>query len=458
MVRSLRWRLQLWYALLLLLTIAGLSGFLFMLLRRARLQEVDGDLLSCARILEGALRGLPPPDAPLPPPEHAVARALSLPSGRQVGEEAYFTVWDEYGRVLRSQGGPDERPELPDGPEPMFQVQGHGREVVLRGPRRSLILVGRPMGRVEAGLGASAWQIGLTGLAVWLAGLAGGWWLSREALRPLKAITAAAEEISAANLSRRIGAAEADSELGQLAAVLNRTFDRLAAALEQQARFTADASHEMRTPLTVILSQIDLALSRQRGVSEYREALEVCRRAARRMRSLAESLLALARFDVGAAQLDLGPCDLGELAAGCVEMAAPLAAERGLTLEAELPALMVRADAERVAQVVTNLVANAVYYNRPGGKVRVEASSVEGWAELRVVDTGVGIAAEHLPRVFERFYRAGQDRSRDTGGSGLGLAICKSIVEAHGGTIGVESEAGVGTTVRARFPLEGGPG
>jgi heavy metal sensor kinase len=455
MGRSLRWRLQAWYALLLFVTIAGLLGFLYALLDRSRHQEVDGELLADARILEGVLRGLPPPDAP-PPPEGVVERALSLPPGGPHREGTYFAVWEEDGELLRSEGDVGEMPDPPEGPRPVFRHVGHNREVLLRGPRHTLILVGRPMEHVAAGLNAAAWQLGLTGLGVWLLGLAGGWWLSREALRPLEGITNAAEEITAANLTRRIDRAETDSELGQLAGVLNRTFDRLAAALQQQARFTADASHEMRTPLTVILSQIDLALSRERPPEEYRDALEACRRAARRMRSLAESLLTLARFDVGGLPLDLQPCDLGELAAGCVEMAAPMAAERGVVMETELPALMVRADAERVAQVITNLVVNAVLYNRPGGKVRVEASSAGGWAELRVTDSGVGIAREHLPRVFERFYRACPDRSRDTGGSGLGLAICKSIVEAHGGTISVESELGVGTTVRARFPLAPG--
>ena len=283
-----------------------------------------------------------------------------------------------------------------------------------------------------------------------LLGLAGGWWLVGRAIRPIADISATAVKISAGDLSQRINVAEAESELGQLATVLNSTFARLEAAFAQQQQFTADAAHELRTPVSVMLTQTQTALNRERSAAEYRETLEACQRAAQRMRRLIESLLELARLDAGQEPMKRMKFDLSQTARDCVELIRPLADERGVKIHCELPPVECHGDAERLAQVITNLLTNAIQYNQANGEVRISAKLQGSMMLLAVSDTGPGISGEDLPHVFERFYRA--DQSRSTGQTGLGLAISKAIVEAHGGTIEVSSQPGAGTTFTVRLP------
>jgi len=257
-------------------------------------------------------------------------------------------------------------------------------------------------------------------------------------------------KISAGDLSQRINIAEAESELGQLAAVLNSTFARLETAFAQQKQFASDAAHELRTPVTVILTQTQTALAREREAVSYRQTVEACQRAAQRMRRLIESLLELARFDAGQEVLKRMQFDFAQTISDSAELVRTLADERGVKIISDLAPLEITGDAERLAQVVTNLLTNAIQYNRLGGEVRVKLAAANGLAVLEIADTGQGIAPEELPRVFERFYRADQSRT-GAGNAGLGLSICKAIVEAHGGAIEVASEKNAGTTFTVRL-------
>ena len=245
---------------------------------------------------------------------------------------------------------------------------------------------------------------------------------------------------------------QVDRELEELAEVLNETFARLEAAFERQTRFTADASHELRTPLAVVRGQAELALSRPRGPEEYRAALGSCLRASERMAALVDGLLVLARADAG--KLDVGhtPVDFQQVVEETIDLLRPLAETKRLRLETDLHPAIVLGDSSRLTQVVTNLVSNAIQYNRPDGSVRVGLSAEDGRVELTIEDTGAGIASEDCPHLFERFYRVDKARSRARGGYGLGLAICKSVVEAHGGTIGFRTELGRGSVFWVRLP------
>jgi heavy metal sensor kinase len=298
----------------------------------------------------------------------------------------------------------------------------------------------------------AALRLTAVGAAILLFGLAGGWWLVGRAIRPIKDISATAVKISAGDLSQRINVAEAESELGRLATVLNSTFARLEAAFAQQQQFTSDAAHELRTPVSVMLTQTQTALNRERSGAEYRETLEACQRASQRMRKLIESLLELARLDAGQETLKRLRFNLSPMANDCVEIVRPLADGRGVKILSELAPLEITGDSGRLAQVVTNLLTNAIQYNREGGEVRVKLESQGDLVVLTVSDTGRGIPAEDLPRVFERFYRGDKSRTVANGNAGLGLAISKAIVEAHGGTIGVSSRPDVGTTFTVRLP------
>ena len=204
--------------------------------------------------------------------------------------------------------------------------------------------------------------------------------------------------------------------------------------------------------MTVVLTQTQSALARERPVDEYRESLAACQRAAQRMRGLIECLLTLARLDSAEAPAALEACDLDRIADEAVELLRPLAQEQGIALEVELAPALCLANAGQLAQVISNLVSNAIHYNRPGGSVRVTVGSEADTAMLSVRDTGEGIAPDDLPHIFERFYRVDKARTGAQGHSGLGLAITKAIVEAHGGTIEVTSEPGQGSVFKVRLP------
>jgi two-component system, OmpR family, sensor kinase len=530
MHNSLRWRLQAWHALILLMVVAG-SGTAFTLeARRARFDEIDAELLAAARVLEGVLRtrpttaaaregpsgpapprpprgrpgrgGLPPasgpgrrfgdrphPPPPPPPPGEGGPRddrpprasplrpgaadppgdlgprrqPLSLPWSfrdrhEAEGQAPYFVVRAADGTVIRAD--PDDGPLPPDDEgigvewEYRFRSRGALREVTLLGPSSARILVGRPIYRELGGLRRMLWQVALTGAGVFAAGLFGGWWLSARAVQPIAAMSATVAGITAERLSDRIDLRGVDAELASLGSLINTMLGRLETSFDQQARFTADASHELRTPLSVVLANLELALARPRTAESYRETLQTCRRAAQRMAALVDDLLTLARADAGELELRREPFDLGAAAASCVGLLGALADRKGVQLSVAAPesGAPVFGDPERLGRVVTNLVANAVVYNHPGGRVLVTVGVEEDEAVLAVSDTGVGIADEHLPHVFERFYRVDPARSREPGGSGLGLAICKGVVDAHGGTIAVTSAVGRGTTFTVRLP------
>lgn len=376
----------------------------------------------------------------------------------------YFVVFSRDGQVLQ------QSPSAPTVPFPGFRVgedrlpvrvvRGRGlhREVVHVSSFDINVLVGRPLAKDCTAHHRSGLLLTVAGLTVLAAGLVGGWWTSSRAIRPIAAMTAAAESISAQRLSQRIDLQETDNELGQLASVLNGTFDRLQAAFERQTRFTADASHELRTPVAVILAHADLALSRPRSPEEYRTTLDTCRSAARRMKSLIDGLLTLARFDSDADGWQFELLDLMPLTQECIDLVRPLATERGIVIETDLTGVVARVDRTRVSQVITNLLTNAIRYNREGGSVRVTVKSEPsdeqqpGFAILSVADTGIGIAPEELPHIFDRFYQVDKVRSRADGSSGLGLSISQTIVMAHGGTLTAHSEPGAGTTMEVRLP------
>jgi heavy metal sensor kinase len=314
------------------------------------------------------------------------------------------------------------------------------------------MLVGCSVAPEQHELEVTAVNLTVIGAGILVIGLAGGWWFVGRALRPIAAISATAARISAGDLAQRIETVADGSELEQLAAVLNSTFARLETAFAQQKQFASDAAHELRTPVAVMLTQTQTALSRERDAASYRQTVEACQRAAQRMRRLIQSLLELTRFDAGQEALKRLKFDLAGTATDCLETVRTLAEERQVKLMAETQPLVITGDPERLAQVILNLLTNAIQYNRPGGEVRLKLEIDGRLAILQVSDTGKGIAAEDLPRVFERFYRA--EKSRTGGGnSGLGLAICKAIVEAHGGTITAGGSPGVGATFVVRLPV-----
>ncbi|MDP1799607.1 MAG: ATP-binding protein, partial [Planctomycetaceae bacterium] len=370
----------------------------------------------------------------------------------------HFLIWDRDGKVLeKSASAPDlPYPGLHFGnnelPVRLIRQREHWREIVLAGRFDTNVLVGRSLQHDVVMLHRFGGILTLAAVGVLGVGLVGGWWFTGRAIRPLAAMARTAESISVQSLSQRIDVAETDSELGQLAVVLNRTFDRLQASFERQVRFTGDASHELRTPVAVMLAQIELSLSRPRSEQDYRDAMGTCLRASQRMKSLIESLLVLARLDAGAAELVVESISLDQLINEVVELIAPLAEQRRITIAMDLLPVTVMGDRQRLSQVVTNLLTNAVRYNKEEGRIDVVLRDEADSAVVTIHDTGIGIAPEHLPHIFDRFYRVDPARSRSEGSSGLGLAICQSLVAAHHGILSATSTLGEGTTMELRLP------
>ena len=491
--KSIKWRLQLWYGLILVVVLAGFGVTAYQLERNRQFRQVDDELHRRIEVLKGALRRPPPrgsdvgeqpfdrpppgrfPDDGTPGQNPHPLREFHLPAqdahffdssdahnfyfviqsgGKEIAgstnkpQRVFMYVTSTYtgGRVNLLGSSFGSTP-----PPPKMNFFENYREIADVLPSGEVIWVGCSIAPELKELHRTALNLAAVGGLILLIGLAGGWWLVSRSLKPISNISATAVKISAGDLSQRINVAEAESELGQLAAVLNSTYARLEAAFAQQQQFTSDAAHELRTPVAVMLAHAQTALNRERTAPEYRDTVETCQRAAQRMRRLIESLLALARLDAGQEQMKQLQFDFSKTIADCVELVKPIAEERGVKISTELSTLEITGDSERLAQIVTNLLTNAIQYNLPDGEVRVKLESQNGLAVLTVSDTGQGIAAEDLPRVFERFYRA--DKSRSTGGNGLGLAISKAVVEAHGGTIEVASKENVGTTFTVRLPI-----
>jgi heavy metal sensor kinase len=370
----------------------------------------------------------------------------------------YFAVWFRAfnnAKELQSTNAPAAIP-LPtrDGTDTSThaRTRDNFREVWQYTELGDAVLVGKSvLTELEATQQFALWLV-LGGSTVLLLGVAGIWWLAGQALKPVHAISTAATRISAGNLTERINVSATDNELGELAQTLNSTFARLDAAFAQQKQFTADASHELRTPLAVMISEAQTTLARPRNEAEYRETIETCLATAQQMRKLTEALLELARYDSGLENLPRSAVDLATIAADVVKLVRPLATERQLEISTDLSPALTLGAADRLSQVITNLLSNAIEYSQPGGQVRVTTRTHEKEVFLTVQDHGLGISAEDLPHIFKRFHRADKSRSRANGHSGLGLSICQAIVAAHGGEISVASQLGEGATFTICLP------
>jgi two-component system, OmpR family, sensor kinase len=542
-LNSLRWRLQAWHALILLLVIVGFGYVIFREIVRSNRERVVDELLGASRILEGSLRSIPRPmlDSlaqdlgqrkgpwipPLGPPGRerqeppsplrggpsmrdgprdgaregkvrgdvrppledrsrppirmpwdgemdrliesmsqeeweariSLPRALPEPMGRR-DSSVYFVIWREDGSVLRESAVPDPRPSVPSNVEEQFHrnrylttIRGDLQEVFIRAPRQTIVCVGRSVADEQNHVRRLTLILVSAGATIFAIGMLGGSWLSRRAIAPIQKMSQLADEIQSNTLSRRIDIHGFDSEFARLGAVLNSMFDRLHDAFQQQRRFVADASHELRTPLSVIMTSTELALAKERSPDEYKFQLETCQRSANRMHQLVESLLMLARLDGKQTSEAPSLFDLAGLTQENLDWLGTLASERQIQFVADLQTCMVSGHHNLLNQLITNLLMNAIQYNKVGGTVKIEVRPEADGRVLIISDDGIGIPENDLQHLFDRFYRVDQARSRNTGGNGLGLAICQRIVEIHRGTIEVKSRVAEGTRFIIRFPI-----
>jgi heavy metal sensor kinase len=284
--------------------------------------------------------------------------------------------------------------------------------------------------------------------------IGGGYLLIRRALSPVYVITRSAEQITLHNISERLPIAKTGDELERLSISLNNMIARLDAAFQHISRFSADASHELRTPLTILHCDLEAIIQKPKLTEEVREAIGSALTETERLAKIIDSLLATARLDAGEACIDKARLDLSDLTFEIVEQMRLLAEDKDVVLTFQAnEKISIVGDAARLKQVIVNLLDNAIKYTPAAGSIDVLVAVDNGKAILTVADTGMGIAAESLPHIFERFYRADKARTRQLGGTGLGLSIVKSICLAHGGYVYVQSEEGKGSAFRVELPL-----
>jgi len=283
----------------------------------------------------------------------------------------------------------------------------------------------------------------------------GGFWISLRALAPVDRITRDARRISINSLSERVQVPRARDELRGLAQTLNEMLERIDREVRRMVQFTADASHELRAPMTLIHTAAEFSLRRDREREELVHALRTILRESERTARLIDDLLEVARTDSGNAGVEVGPVDIAKLAREAADEAATLAADKKIRVLTEIgdrPAV-VSGDEAALSRVLLVLLDNAVKYTSEGGQITFQLAVRDGDVEASVADNGIGIAPGDLTHVFDRFWRADKVRSRNAGGAGLGLSIAKSIVERHGGEISVRSTLGRGSEFIVRLPL-----
>jgi signal transduction histidine kinase len=388
----------------------------------------------------------------------------------------FAQLYADDGRILaQSPSLADARFRLPapvlsaalDGVAPLVPVSVGGRGGRLaalrasRDDRHYVVAVGLFTDRLDANLARLAWLL----VTVWLAGvmLTGflGYVLASRALEPIERITHRAAAVVRGDFETRLDPPATDDEIGRMTRLLNEMLDRLHGALEANRRFAADASHELRSPLTAMAGEIDVTLKRQRSAGEYRETLEVVRERLRELSSLTENLMLLARAQEHSRDGVLKEVPLTPLVAASIERLSASAGPRGIRFRLDgFPDLVVYGDPRLLARVLDNVLENAVQYNRDGGDVvlqgHVDEASPDAWeacsAVISVTDTGPGIPRDEWTRVFERFHRLDQSRSRRTGGAGLGLSICEAILSLFRGSIRIIDSSPHGTTFEIRLP------
>src|SRR2546425_313437 len=464
--RSIRFRLTVWYAGLFTLLLALFGGVIYIALERFLERNLGDTLAKDAQTIgESWLR-----DVNQSGPGYVAAEieehfAPSI-TGRFVrltrqsdGTVLYQSSAPESGafdpkqigvkRIDASQSLREEH--LPDNKELLiFSLPFSDRA-----GNQYLIETGAPYEQVERVLRGLLISLGVAFPLIVGAAISGGYLLMRKALRPMDEIATTAERITSRNLNERVPVVPTGDEVERLSVSLNRMMERLEEAFHHISRFSADAAHEIRTPLAIIRGELENALQSTGLTAELRETIGSALEEAERLSRIVEQLLDMSRLEAGEMLVERTRFDFAEMTRTTVDQMRLLAEEKQLQLRLEgtKPA-EIDGDPLRLKQIVVNLVDNAIKYTPPGGSVSVSTYPQDGKVVLEVADTGIGIPENATSQIFDRFFRVDKARSRQLGGTGLGLAIVKSICTAYNGSVTVKSGEGTGAVFRVELPLE----
>ena len=452
---SIRVRLTGWYAVVLSLMLVVYATATFVAVRQEFFEQLDDQIHDDFESVEGLLR---------PAPDGRVVWAGDRPRDPDDDEDRGSEVWSAAGDPIHRAGaaaawppvaaatigGPPRYESMVSGGHPWRTLTG----TALVGGRSVTIRVSRSEERVRGQL----WEVlrvlafGFP-LVVVLAGV-GGYVMARRALTPIERLASEARRITAERLHERLSVPNPHDEIGRLAAVINDAFARLESSFDQLRRFTADASHELRTPLSVIRGIGESGLGETRSPAEYKEAIGSMLEEVDRLTSLVDTLLRLSYGDAGTVRLSCASIDLGQLTREVVSSLGILAEERRQHLRCDFAdRVHVSADRLVLREAITNVVDNAIKYSPHASTVEIRVGAAGNRARLTVADEGPGIAVEHRERIFDRFFRLDEARSRDNGGAGLGLAIARWAVEVNGGKISVEAGASGGAVFIIELPI-----
>ncbi len=480
--RSLRFKLTLWYVFILGILLVSFSSFLYLSLSRSLHRDVDDKLKSLAEMIASEV------SAPL---SHfgfdpAFEATMNL---KPVGK--FIQVLDESGRIGRKSDNL-KNVQLPIS---LHALRNASMGVITYETNRSvgnaplriitypvteqnqvtkIIQVASSLEVVEDALNTLMILLLITVPSVLVIASLGGQFLANKALKPVDRVTQAARMITSQNLNQRIQTLKVKDEISRLIDTFNDMISRLDQSFRQIKQFTTDASHELKTPLTILKGEVEVALRKRREPHEYEQILESNLEEINRMSKIVEDLLLLSKVDIGEIRLKREDIPLNRLLWGIAEQMKILAQPKNIRIEiVDRPPetngdIHIHGDPLRIRELFINLIENGIKYTEEGGHILITLTQevnepsdslhpseikTNGFAKITIQDTGIGIAKEDQERIFNRFFRVDKARSREQGGSGLGLSICKWIVEAHEGKISVESEPGKGSAFTVRLPL-----
>jgi heavy metal sensor kinase len=480
--QSLRLKLTLWYVFILAILLIAFSSFLYLTLSKSLYRGVDNKLRSLAELIASESSS-PLSKFGFGNIDQTLEASMSL---RPVGK--FIQVLDESGAIgrksdnLRNIQLPISLNALKNASMGLVTFETNRsfgstplRIVTLPVSERDhtmrIVQVASSLEDVEDALNTLLLILLITVPSALIMASLGGQFLAHKALKPVDQITQTARLITSQNLNQRIPPPRVKDEISRLIETLNDMITRLDQSFRQVKQFSSDASHELKTPLTILRGEVEVALRKDRASEEYQKVLASNLEEIGRMTQIVDELLLLSRADSGEIQLSRKEISLSEILREAIPHASLLARNKNLNIQAALPEgeVTILGDRLRIRELFLNLIENAVKYTEEGGSVRVEltrnnsGSHAGNWgerpheeqafAEVRVVDTGIGISVEDQARIFDRFFRVDKARSREQGGSGLGLSICKWIVEAHQGRLSVESEVGKGSSFIVSLPL-----
>lgn len=469
LLKTIKFKLTLWYVVILAIILSSFSLFLYFTLADSLYTGVDNKIKTMAEIVVSSARSPFGAGTSITDLDQIMTKRFGIrPLGR------FIQILDESGRVG------DRSTNLRDVQIPIsvqtLKAASKGKttfetvEVMGKYPLRvvtmpvtenekmvGIVQVGSSLEGVEEALQQLLLILLIAVPVALLITSAGGLFLANKALRPVDEITQIARRIGSGDLSQRIRIKRVNDELGRLASTFNEMIAKLEASFRQVRRFTADASHELKTPLTILRGEVEVGLKKKRGMKEYQRILASNLEEISRMSRIVDDLLTLSRADMGEVSMEREEIELSTLAREVWEDLQILAREKRIQLKfMDDGFTKVEGDPLFLRQLILNLTENSLKYTPSGGKVelKVKGDQEQGAVRIFVSDTGVGIARKDLKRIFDRFFRVDKARTRDTGGTGLGLSICQWIVQAHEGQIAVESTVGKGSTFTVTLPLK----